>query len=61
MKVYVVKSMDTNFVSSVDRIFISKQEAERYAVLQNEKYKFVTFLVSEYQVFNDASQSSLAF
>ncbi|AGA69959.1 hypothetical protein Desdi_2538 [Desulfitobacterium dichloroeliminans LMG P-21439] len=61
MKVYVVKSMDTNFVSSVDRIFISKQEAERYAVLQNEKYKFVTFLVSEYQVFNDVSQSSLAY
>ncbi|MEL1135073.1 hypothetical protein AAC978_07795 [Desulfitobacterium sp. THU1] len=61
MKVYVVKSMDTNFVSSVDRIFISKQEAERYAALQNEKYKFVTFLVSEYQVFNDASQCSLAF
>lgn len=60
MKVYVVKCMDTNFVSSIDKIFLNKQEAERYAALQTKKYDFVTFMVTEYQVFSDWSQCSLA-
>lgn len=60
MKVYVVKCMDTNFVSSIDKIFINRQDAERYAALQTKKYDFVTFVVTEYQVFNDVGHCSLA-
>ena len=60
MKVYVVKCMDTNFVSSIDKIFINKQDAERYATHQTKKYDFVTFVVTEYQVFSDAGHCSLA-
>lgn len=60
MKVYVVKSLDTNFVSSIDKIFMNKQDAERYVELQSKKYNFVTFVVVEHYVFSDANQCVLA-
>ena len=60
MKVYVVKCMDTNFVSSIDKIFINRQDAENYATTQAGKYEFVTFMVTEYQVFNEVTQCSFA-
>ena len=56
MKVYVVKSVDTNFVSTIDKIFTNKQDADRYAAIQKEKYDFVNFIVAEYQVFNNMDQ-----
>ena len=56
MKVYVVKSVDTNFVSTIDKIFTNKQDADRYAAIQKEKYDFVNFIVAEYQVFNKMDQ-----
>lgn len=59
MKVYVVKSMDTNGVISIDQIFVNKKDAERYAAIQEEKYNFVTFIIAEYQVFSDAGQCGL--
>ncbi len=60
MKVYVVKSVDTNFVSSIDKIFNNKQDADRYATIQKEKYDFVNFIVTEYEVLSNVDQCSLA-
>jgi len=56
MKVYVVKSIDSNFVSTIDKIFANKNDADRYAAIQREKYDFVNFIVAEYQVFDNVDQ-----
>lgn len=56
MKVYVVKSIDTNFVSTIDKIFTNKKDADSYAAIQREKYDFVNFIVAEYQVFDNVDQ-----
>jgi len=50
VKVYVVKSMDSNCVISIDRIFLNRQDAEKYMEIQEAKYNFVTFLLHEYPV-----------
>jgi len=54
MKVYVVKTMDTNCVISIDRIFLSRQDAEKYVDIQKKNYDFVIFLLSEYAVVDES-------
>lgn len=50
MKVFVVKSMDTNCVVSLDKIFLHQQDAEKYINEQEAKHNSVIYLLSEHQV-----------
>ena len=50
MKVFVVKSMDSNCVISLDKIFLHQQDAERYISEQEAKHDFVVYFLSEHRV-----------
>lgn len=54
MKVYVVKCMDTNCVTSIDKIFLHKQDAEQYISVQKDDS--LVYFVSEYHVLADSNQ-----
>ena len=47
MKVYIVLSMDTNDVISVDKVFRDKSGAEQYADIQNEKNRPLDYFIRE--------------
>ncbi|WP_214658801.1 hypothetical protein [Candidatus Formimonas warabiya] len=53
MKVYVVKSMDSNCVASLDKIFFHQRDAEEYINEQEQKHGFVIYLLSEHPVLGD--------
>lgn len=50
MTVYVVKSMDSNCVSSLDKIFLHQQDAEQYIYEQEKKHNSVVYFISEHAI-----------
>lgn len=47
MKVYIVLSMDTNDVISVDKVFRDKEIAEKYADIQNLRNRALDYFIRE--------------
>lgn len=47
MKVYIVLSMDTNDVISVDKVFRDKEIAEKYADIQNSRNRGLDYFIRE--------------
>ncbi|ERK29162.1 MULTISPECIES: hypothetical protein [Clostridium] len=47
MKVYIVLSMDTNDVISVDKVFRDKEIAEKYADIQNSRNRALDYFIRE--------------
>ena len=52
MTVFVVKTMDTNFNSSIDKIFLLQHHAEEY-IRDNCKREDLDYIVDEHLVFAD--------
>jgi len=54
MKVFVVTTLDTNLVNTVDKIFLHVDDAERYVSVQGMKNEALDYFVIEYSVVADA-------
>jgi hypothetical protein len=54
MKVFVVTTIDTNLVNSVDRIFLCAHDAEKYVSIQEVKYRAMDYFIREYSVAADS-------
>ena len=50
MTVFVVKSMDSNCVASLDKIFLHQEDAEQYICEQEKKYKYLEFSITEHPI-----------
>ena len=49
MKVYIVKYIDTNCVSTLDKIFLNKSDAEKYVDSRNKNGELI-YCISEHVV-----------
>lgn len=54
MKVFVVTTVDTNLVNTVDRIFLCAHDAQRYVNVQETKYRSLDYFIREYPVAADS-------
>jgi len=53
MKVYIVLSMDTNDLVSLDKVFEYKHIAEQYVNIQSEKNKALDYFIRERVICED--------
>lgn len=53
MTVYVVRTMDTNFISSIEKIFLLQNHAEQY-IKDNCKRDDLDYFLDEHMVLGDS-------
>lgn len=53
MKVYVVESLDTNYVTSIDKIFLDKKDAQQYIDVQEKINETLEYFIKEHVVWKD--------
>lgn len=55
MKVYVVKCIDTNCITTLDKIFLNKRDAEQYVENQKKNDELI-YYISEHPVMTNGEK-----